>query len=742
MAIASGEFVAAPRPHGSSPWAEGPRFRPVAALAAALSAEGERQVHWLPVFLGAGIAAYFVLTIEPPWWLGLAATLVAVAVAAALRRVPVARVLAIFLAFAAAGFALVQFAAWQEGTPMLDRRLGSIALTGRIIDIDQLDRGWRVVIVPDKLPGLAQEEQPRRVRVRIPPTSDAMQPGDRISMRARLYPPPAQVVPGGWDLQRALYFTGIGAVGYSFGPARRVAVPEEARGGNWREWLLRLRNDVTSRITAVLPGSSGGIAAALITGKRGAISEDVNQAFRDSGLAHLLAISGMNLALVGGIVFLVTRAAMALVPWVALRFPIKKIAAVFALVVMFLYLMISGASVPTVRSFIMNGIVFAAVLIDRLRISMRICALAAVLVLFVNPESLIGVSFQMSFGAVVALIAAYEKWGAQLAYLFHSGSAWRRCLGYVGAVAATTVIATLGTEPFAIYHFHRIVLYSPLANVLAEPLNGLLIMPFGLLACLLMPFDLEHIGLVPMGWGIDATTWIAQWVAGLPGNLWPTPRLPTYGLIIIVLGGLWLCLWHGRWRIWGVAGMAAGFATMLLTRPPDIVLADFGRLLAARAADGDYYVAAGAEKLTRSFLMRETAAALRSWPEIGAGEEGPLQCPSEGRCFYTASGRRVALVTSEAGLPVACGTVDAIVAQVPAGFACRPLIPTVDRIDNWRHGAFALWLEPDGIAVENANLSRGDRPWVPRPVSARERARRAKPDARQEETPSDAPGEL
>jgi competence protein ComEC len=392
MAIASGEFVAAPRRH----------FRPVAALAAALSAEGERRVHWLPVFLGAGIAAYFVLTVEPPWWLGLAAFLASVAVAAALRRVPVARVPAIFLAFAAAGFALVQFAAWQEGTPMLERRLGSIALTGRIIDIDQLDRGWRVVIVPDKLPGLATEEQPRRVRVRIPPTSDAMQPGDRISMRARLYPPPAQVVPGGWDLQRALYFTGIGAVGYSFGPARRIAipdiaVPDGARGGNWREWLLRLRNDVTNRITSVLPGSSGGIAAALITGKRGAITEDVNQAFRDSGLAHLLAISGMNLALVGGIVFLVTRAAMALVPWVALRFPIKKIAAVFALVVMFLYLMISGASVPTARSFIMNGIVFAAVLIDRLRISMRICAFAAVLVLLVNPESLIGVSFQPGF---------------------------------------------------------------------------------------------------------------------------------------------------------------------------------------------------------------------------------------------------------------------------------------------------------------------------------------------------------
>src|SRR5215213_9896434 len=150
-----------------------------------------------------------------------------------------------------------------------------------------------------------------------------------------------------------------------------------------------------------------------------------------------------------------------------------------------------------------------------------------------------------------------------------------------------------------------------------------------------------------------------------------------YGLVLIALGGLWLYLWHGRWRVWGLAGIAAGFATMLLTRPPDIVLADLGRMLAARAADGNYYVAPGAEKLTRSFLARETGAQLRPWP--GAADPvavpGQLDCPTEGRCIYTANGRRVALVTGEAGLPVACNSVDAIVAQVPAGFACRRQIP-------------------------------------------------------------------
>jgi competence protein ComEC len=177
--------------------------------------------------------------------------------------------------------------------------------------------------------------------------------------------------------------------------------------------------------------------------------------------------------------------------------------------------------------------------------------------------------------------------------------------------------------------------FGILANVIAVPISAMWTLPWGLVSCLLMPFGLERLGLVPMGWGIAATVWTGQSVAGLPGNVWATPHLPMYGLMLIALGGLWLGLWHGRWRVWGLAGIAAGLATMLLTRPPDLVLADFGRLLAARAADGNYYVAAGSEKLTRSFLMRETAAGLRSWPEVGTGEEGLLECPGEGRCFYT-----------------------------------------------------------------------------------------------------------
>jgi competence protein ComEC len=698
-------------------------LRPWRAFVAAFAAEGDRRILWLPVFFGTGIALYFALTIEPPLWIGGALTIAAVLIAVALRRWPALRNLAIALAFAAAGFAVMQEASLERGTPMLERRLGPAAITGRVVDIDALERGWRIIVAPDPIPGLAAGAQPHRLRLHIAATSDALQPGDRVSLKALVYPVPAQLLPGGRDMQRELYFAGIGGVGYGFGAARHSAA-EENNGGGWREWLLRLRALMTARINAALPGSTGGVASAVITGKRGAMEEGVKEAFRQSGLSHLLAIAGLHLGLVGGFVFFAVRGGLALVPWVALRYPIKKIAAVVTLIVLFCYLMISGAAIPTERAFVMNGVVFAAILIDRMRLSMRICALAAFLVLLLDPASLVGVSFQMSFGAVVALVAVYETWGARLAYLFHSFSFLKTVLGYLGAVALTTVVATLGTQPFAIYHFHHLVLYSPLANVIAVPISAMWTLPWGVISCLLMPFGLEKLALVPMGWGIDVTILVAQWVAALPGNVWSMPRLPTSGVVLVALGGCWLCLWQGRWRWWGTLGIALGMAMMLLTRPPDLILADLGRFLAARAPDGNYLVADTAETLDRSFLVQETGASLLPWPAV-ASSAGPLECPVEGRCFYAARGRRVALVTGEAGLPVACNTVDAIVAQVPAGFQCRGQIPVVDRIDSWRQGAIALWLEPDGVTVESTNADRGDRPWVPHPVSARERAKAA-----------------
>jgi competence protein ComEC len=697
-------------------------------LADAFAAEGDRRILWLPVFFGSGIALYFGLTVEPPLWPGPATAIAAGLAAWLLRHRPMWRNAAPCLAISAAGLALITATAHERTAPMLDHRVGPVSFTGRVIDIDTLDRGWRIIIAPDAVPGLDSAQQPHRLRIHITAASDLLSPGDRVSLKAMLYPVPGQPLPGAHDLQRDLYFAEIGGVGYSYGGAHRLADAEDAQPqGGWRLWLLHLRTEVTRRITAILPGSTGGVAAALIAGKRGAIDESVIEAFRNSGLSHLLAIAGLHLGLVGAFVFFAVRGGLALIPPIALRWPIKKIAAGATLIVLFCYLMLSGAAIPTERAFVMNGIVFAAILIDRLRLSMRICAVAAGVVLLLAPESLAGVSFQMSFGAVVALIAVYETWGQQLGRLLRRGSLARKALGYAAGVAVTTVVVTLGTDPFSIYHFHRIVFYSPLANVIAVPISALWTLPCGVVSCLLMPFGLERLALIPMGWGIDATIWVGEHVSTIPGNVWPTPRLPMWGLVVIVFGGLWLCLWQGKWRRWGWVGIAAGMATMALTRPPDIVIADLGRFVAARAMSGDYYALGGNdERIAKSLFAEETGAELLPWPAAGAGS-GDLSCDADA-CRYAVRGKSVVIVTDDKGLPASCDAADAIVSQVPAGFACRKLIPVVDRIDNWRRGAVALWLSPGGIRVIGTNDSRGDRPWVPHPMTKAERAAANPPD--------------
>jgi competence protein ComEC len=283
----------------------------------------------------------------------------------------------------------------------------------------------------------------------------------------------------------------------------------------------------------------------------------------------------------------------------------------------------------------------------------------------------------------------------------------------------------LGTYPYSIYHFHHLALYSPLANVIAVPLSAMWTLPWGVVTCLLLPFGLERLALVPMGWGIDITIWVAEHISALPGDVWAMPRLPPQGLLLISLGGLWICLWQGPWRRWGMVAITAGFATMLLTRPPDILIADGGRFVAARASGGDYFISADkGEKIVRSFFASETGAALQAWPAARKTAEGDLDCGSE-LCVYTARGRRVAIATGEAALPIRCTGFDAIVSQVPAGFHCRSLMPVVDRIDSWRRGAVALWLDSGGITVESVNESRGDRPWVPHPRPRRDPGRGA-----------------
>ena len=455
-----------------------------ALVAVLLSAERERWPLWLPVGAGLGIALYFLIPFEPPLWLGpLAASGALVGGILAWRR-PSGFLLVLALGMVGVGFAVAQLRTAQVAAPILERRLGPVEVSGQITDLDPRPQGLRMVMEQVQIAGLAADRTPVRVRIRLgAAAAEGLHPGQWVSLRAVLMPPPGPVAPGAFDFQRYLYFKQLGAVGYAVVSAVRPVARDDAEGGDsWRMWLSSLRQTVFSRVVAGIDGAPGAIAAALMTGERGAIPKDVLKAVRDSGLAHLLAISGLHIGLFAGILFLGTRTGLALIGPVARRFPIKKWAAVVAVAGAFPYLLITGATVPTQRAFMMTGLVLLAILVDRTAISMRLVAWAAVIILVMTPESLLGASFQMSFAAVIALIAAYEVLRERLVTWRAAGGWWRRPGIYLTGIALTTLIAGSATAPFVLYHFNRFAGYGLVANLVAVPLTALWIMPWAMAA--------------------------------------------------------------------------------------------------------------------------------------------------------------------------------------------------------------------------------------------------------------------
>jgi competence protein ComEC len=623
--------------------------------------------------------------------------------------------LATCLGLAFLGLAAAQLRVAVVSAPFLPREIGRAGVEGRVCEADLQPHGYRLYLDDVTIAGVALEATPHRVRLRVAAGFSPDRLGERIGATARLGPISAPLAPGAFDFQRDIYFERIGAVGFSFG-APRATSPQSA--DSWLRSLpcrlSALRLTIAERIRTVLSGDTGAIGVALITGDQGAISKPTLQLMRDSGLAHLLSISGLHIGLVAGILFITLRRALCLVRRVALNYPIKKWGAMAAFAGTLFYVLLAGAPVPAVRAFIMTSMFLLAVVLDRTAISLPPVAWAAVVVLLVSPEELTGPSFQMSFAAVVALVAAYEATQTQrLRWRSESGWGGRAAL-YMGGLAVTSLIATLATGPYSIYHFNRIAFYGVAANMIAVPLTGLWIMPWAVLAVILMPFGLEDVALVPMGWGVDAIIAVAAYVAGLPNAVSVVPAMPVVGLAIVTIGGLWLCLWQLRWRLAGLPVIIAGLATILFARAPDILVSEDGRFFAVVAPDGR--LLRSIEKADRfvidTWMRRSDTEVAETLAIDGPDANGRLSCDSLG-CIYRSFGRTVALVQQPMALLEDCGVADVVVSLEPVRVPCHPTTAVIDRFDLWRNGVHAIWIGEDGrIEIQSVRQMRGERPWV------------------------------
>ncbi len=684
---------------------------------------------WSSFSFSAGIAVYAILPEEPfvPL-LTVAFILAFVAVLRFGRARAVGRVLVLALAFAGGLTAASVRTAWVDA-PRLGEAMNA-TLTGRVLERQADPSGARVVLAVMAVDGRLQTELsfPEKARLRIP-GGDRLGVGDVIRVRGRLFPPSGPVSPGGYDFSFRAFFSGIGATGFAYGPAETI----ETGGGNFASRVAAkvqgLRDKVASKIESVLGDRpETGLAVALLVGDRSNISQDQEEMLRKAGLAHILAISGLHMALFAFGAYGISLFVLALFPALALRWPTHKWAAVAALCAATGYLFLSGAAVATQRSYLMIALVFLGILTGRRGLTLRSVALAGFALLLLAPERLFYPGFQMSFAAVICLVAVYDIWKRRAANGFRndrvaSGAiarAGRSVFRWSMGLLVTAVVAGLATGIIGAHHFGRIAPFGILGNLLGMPVFTLIVMPMGVLALVLMPFGLAAPPLWLMAKGLAVLEAVAHYTAdlsqdtGTVGNLGSAPALLLISALFAAL------LLPGKKRFAAAVPLLAALGLIAITRPPDIQISASGRVVAARDRDGLLRISAGRRSFAGDIWFQREGV-----PESAIGsrkmKSPQWRCDPHG-CVVLAYGPAsadirqigtvhplfVAMPKAPEALEQDCRYADIIVSDLIAPDECHAKIFLDGKIREAR-GAMSIWLDAGQVRAQSGGADLQDK---------------------------------
>jgi competence protein ComEC len=710
--------------------------------------EQRRLFPWLAVCFGLGILLFFQAE-QPALWAPLGALGLCCAGAMLLRHN--FTVFCAFVALAAlfAGFSAGVIRTRNVAAPVLTK-LTIAPVSGFIEAVEDREAGKRILLKVTSIQGLADSGRPERVRVTIR-KGDHLAPGQFITGNARLLPPPQAAWPGGYDFARDAYYKGIGAVGSFTGVVQQIDSPVPP------DWRLRLaasvdeaRNTLTQRIASAIGGAAGGVGAALVTGKRGLIGEPTNEVLRSAGIYHIVSISGLHMVLAAGTFFWLVRSLLALVPGLALLWPVKKIAAVAAMAGGTAYCIFSGSDVATERSLVMTLVMFGAVLADRPALSIRNLSIAAIIVLAREPEALLGPSFQMSFGAVAAMMALVPLMHRQRedgapATLIEKVVVWagHSALGLV----TTTLVASIATAPFAAYHFQSLNPYGLIGNALALPLVSLVVMPAAVLGVLAYPFGLDSPVWQVMGLAVAKVIEVSAWVGAFSGSTVIVPALSIAALASLSLGLLVLTIPASTLR-W-LALMPAGIGLAFAAAPDryDIYVDREGAGAAIRNAQGEL-----------TLVGRPSGFVAEQWLRADGDARGiddkilrqAAQCDRLGCVVETGTGRAVAFVQEFAAFEEDCRRAAIIISKLEAPRSCAAAL-VIDRASLNERGAIAVRLGPEVADMRSVKKGKEARAWhsvkaksADEAATAQESPRPARPvpeqDLPEEEISSDEPG--
>ena len=715
-------------------------WRPVAAAWRALIAPLQAladlrgQVFaFLPVCLAVGIGGYFALPAEPgaAQWGALAALGLPLA-ATSWRGPELARLPALALLLVVLGAGLAGLRAHLVAAPVLPHHFHG-AIEGRIVAVDRsASDAVRLTLDRVVLEGIAPDAPPVRVRVALHGQQGFVVPevGLPVILTGHLSPPPGPAEPGGFDFRRLAWFERLGAVGYTRSPVLSLG-PAEV--GSLRLAITRARLAISAGVQARMPPDTGAFAAAILTGDRAGIDQPTLEALRASNLAHLLAISGLHMGLLTGLVLGLLRLGIAAIPPLALRVDGRKLAAAGALVAATGYLALSGGSVATERAFIMVAVMLVAVLADRRAISLRSVALAATIILCLRPEALLHAGFQMSFAATVALVAVFG-WLREAA-----PEEPRRRLSRAGrwaaGIATCSLVAGIATAPVSAAAFNRLAEYGLIANLLSVPLMGTVVMPAALVAAMLAPFGLAGVGLWVMDLGIRWILGVARWIAALEGAVVAVPQPAAWVLPAIALGGVWLLAWPGgRARLAGIVPVAVALAAWGLVPAaaprPAVLIADTGTLTGVIGPEGRALSKATGERfVAESWLQADGDAA-----DVATAHARPGLAGTSGTLRAAVAGVEVVHLTGRGAverLDAVCrpGVLVVLGARAGAERARAASAAGCVLADRWvldRTGSLALFPAPEGgLRLVTAAERAGARPWTaparPRPAALPDR---------------------
>lgn len=678
------------------------RAPPWSGLTHALLNQRGALVHWVPVCLAVGIGGWFALRFEPglSHYSALGAAIVLCVMAARYAHEAVAP-LFVGLALIGAGAGLAGLRAHSVAAPVLEFRYYG-PIEGRVVGIDRSSGGAvRLTLDHVRLDDVRPSRVPDRVRLSLYGSAPVLtpEPGMVVMATGHLSPPGGPIEPGGFDFARRAWFERLGAVGYTRVPVLEAAPPDRS----WRLAIFRIRMALSRGLQASMHEERGAFATAILTGDRSAIPPDALEDLRASNLAHLLAISGLHMGLLTGVVFGALRAGLALFPPLALRLPCKKIAAAGALMAGFVYLLLSGGNVATLRAFTMVAVVLVAALLDRRAISLRSVAIAAVLILAMTPEALLGPGFQMSFSATVALVAVFSVvWRDWMRGM----PAW---VTMIAATVLSSAVAGAATAPYAAAHFNRIADYGLLANLMAVPVMGTIVMPAAVAASVLAPVGLAEPALWVMGQGLAWILWVAGFVSGLEGSVSHVVAPAPAVLPLLSFGALFLLLWRGAFRWAGLVPCLAALVLWAQTERPALLIAQSGGLVGVMGPEGRALSKPKGDGFTASVWLENDGdgadqAEAASRPGLD-GSQGDRRAELGSNTVRHITGRGRTVRASE---PCVRGLV-----VVNTSLELRPPGPchVLDTDALRRSGSVAVYVDGASLRLVSANETVGDRLW-------------------------------